>query len=109
MKITWCTVVTCKCNMLQGDYSVYRGAGYYYNFGAFVREDHGGFIGGNNQFGARVLPVERKTGEQSDSVRVIEGTNSVEKGGVPMGDETRLPGLNITAKDGVWQLVSSTR
>jgi hypothetical protein len=26
-----------------------------------------------------------------------------------VGVETRLPGHNITAKDGVWQLVSGTR
>jgi len=94
---------------LQEDYLVYRGAGYYLNFRDFVRKDHGGFIGGDNHFEARVLPTVRKTGKQSDSVRVIEGTNSAAKGGVPVEVETRQPGLNITAKDGVWQLVPGTR
>ena len=110
VKITWCTVESCKCNLLQGeDYLVYRGAGFDYNFGVFVREEHGGFIGGDNQVGARVLPGGRKGGEQPDSVRVIQGTNSAANGGVPVGGETKLPGLNITAKDGAWQLVSGTR
>jgi len=109
VKITWCAVESCKCNLLQGeDYLVYRGAGFDYNFGVFVREDHGGFVGGDNQLGAH-LPAGRKAGEQSDSVRVMQGTNSAAKGGVSVGGDTRLPGLNITAKDGVWQLVSGTR
>jgi len=88
---------------------VYRGAGFDYNFGVFVREDHGGLIAGDNQVGAHVLPGGRKGGEQPDSGRVIQGTNSATNGGVPVGVETRLPVLNITAKDGVWQLVSGTR
>jgi len=97
-------------SILQGeDYLVYRGAGFDYNFGVFVREDHGGLIAGDNQVGAHVLPGGRKGGEQPDSGRVIQGTNSATNGGVPVGVETRLPVLNITAKDGVWQLVSGTR
>jgi hypothetical protein len=88
---------------------VYRGAGFDYNFGVFVREDHGGLVDGDNHVGVRVLPAGRKAGEQQDSVRVIQESNSAAKGGVPVEVESRLPGHNITAKDGVWQIVSGTR
>jgi hypothetical protein len=110
MKITWCTVEPCECNLLQGeDYLVYRGAGFDYNFGVFVREDNGRLTDGDNHVGARIFPAGRKTGEQPDSVRVIQESNSAAKGGVPAGMESRFPGHNITAKDGVWQIVSGTR
>jgi len=88
---------------------VYRGAGFDYNFGVFVREDQGGLIDSDTHAGARILPAGRKTGESSDSVRVIQETNGAAKGGVPPGVESKLPGYNITAKDGVWQIVSGTR
>ncbi|XP_069697412.1 uncharacterized protein [Periplaneta americana] len=95
-------------SLLQGeDYLVYRGAGFDYNFGVFVREDHGGPNEGDTHAGARIHPGH-KTGESSDSLRVIQEANSGGKG-VPAGVESRLPVHNITAKDGVWQIVSGTR
>lgn len=98
------------CNLLQGeDYLVYRGAGFDYNFGVFVREDHGGLIEGVNHAGARILPAGRAGGDPSDNLRAMQEANIAAKGGVPAGVESRLPGHNITAKDGVWQIVSGTR
>lgn len=97
--------------MLQGeDYLVYRGAGFDYNFGVFVREDHGGgLFHSDTHAGARVLPAGRKAGESSDFFKVNQEGNSAAKSGVPAGIESKLPGHNITAKDGEWQIVSGTR
>ncbi|KAJ9597749.1 hypothetical protein L9F63_011357, partial [Diploptera punctata] len=74
-------------SFLQGeDYLVYKGAGFDYNFGVFVREDQRGAGDVDTHIGARIpLPA------------------------LPAGVESRLPGHNLTAKDGVWQIVSGTR
>lgn len=88
---------------------MYRGAGFDYNFGVFVRENHGGLIDSDTHAGARVVPAGRKAGELSDSFKLNQEANRAAKSGVPAGVESKLPGHNITAKDGVWQIVSGTR
>lgn len=87
---------------------MYRGAGFDYNFGVFVREDQRGAGDVDTHIGARIPPPARKPGEPADPLRVIQDGN-IPKGGVPAGVESRLPGHNLTAKDGVWQIVSGTR
>ncbi|PSN34262.1 hypothetical protein C0J52_18766 [Blattella germanica] len=97
-------------SLLQGeDNIVYRGGGFDYYYGVFVREDRGGPNDGDTHARARIPPPIRKPGEPADPLRVIQETSSGSKGGVPAGVESRLPGHNLTAKDGAWQIVSGTR